>query len=425
MTRATLLWVRRGGIGVALLGGIAVVLVAVFSRSHWTVGLGIALEWANGSTVLLSPLAGSVAAFVVWRNYPRDLQEVTRTTNRGARTVVHIAIATWLAMCVAWLVGVVSVVLGVWVGGGLFEAQDPWVLVAGPVVIYAAVALGLALAVVFRSLVTAPVAGLLVYALVIWTYSVHMPSFLAVGGPTGTLVEIRPIPEVVVATVLLNLAAGVGLTYFAWRVAEVRHRRPLPADLIGALALATVVVVLGAFAQRDERDTHYVDAPAYACAGVEPTVCVNSRGPLDVESVAKQFDDAHAALAAAALNLPDRYMEIGGDSASGVVLVTEPADDGKLTRFDLAMSLARPAQCGEYLAELPPDNALAAQLSLGYWVDLTMSPTAAARWNDVFGDLDQETVSAWARQAYAALVACDLSSPVLDGAPVVEAVDWW
>lgn len=289
MSAAAWLWIRRGGVGLWLIAGVSVVLVAVFSRSHWTADLDIALEWANGSTLLLSPLTGAVAAFTVWRDYPRELQALTRTAQRGARTVLHIGAAVWSTAVLAWLVGVVVVVIGVWAAGGALAADDPWVLAAGPAVLFPAAMLGALAAVAVRSLAVAPTVGVLVYLLAVWTYPLRTPALLAVGGPTGTRADLRPIPEVVAADVLLNVMVGVWLACLVWRAGTVR--RATLVDVVAFLALAGAVALLVAFAQRDSLDTHYVADEVVPCGGARTEACADLRGSHEVEAVAAQPAD--------------------------------------------------------------------------------------------------------------------------------------
>ncbi|MEE6295891.1 hypothetical protein [Georgenia wangjunii] len=419
------LWLRTGGMWLALVACVTVVLVVVFSRDHWTQDIGIAVEWANGSTVLLSPLAGAIAAFTVWRAFPRELQALTRTIPRGARAALHAAVAVWLTAAAAWFVGVVTVVIGVWLADGTLAARDPWVVIAGPAAIFPAVMLGTLGAVAVRSIAMAPLTGVLVYVLIIWTYPLRMPALMAMPGPTGTWTALRPLPDVVAASVLLNGLVGAVLAYGVWRLSAPRLRRPVPGDGIGVLGVLGVVLVLATFAQRNSHDTHYVEHD-YSCAGDEPRACLNETGELEAEAVAAQFRQAHRALADSGLELPEIYYEDGRDEDSGVLLLTAAPMDGGLTDFDLAMSVARPAQCDGYSGDAPPEDALAAQWVLGHWLDLTVrADEQPAQWRAAFGDAGRDELDGWAREAHTALAACDLDAEILRELPDLRAVERW
>lgn len=236
---------------------VAVVLLVVFSRSGWHSDWLRALSWANGSTLLLSPLLAGAVAFTVWRQYSRDLQALTATTLRGARTVLHLTLALWLYAVAAWALGVAAVVGRTWLAGTTGATPDAWTLVTGPGALLAAAGVGAVVGVVVRHLAAAPLAVLFVYLAPLPAGPMAYPEVLFIPGATGSLTGFRPILSLEYATIAANALIAVAAVYLTWRLTRVRTRDFILPDLIGLAAVIGLVLVFAPFVRSGQVDTYY------------------------------------------------------------------------------------------------------------------------------------------------------------------------
>lgn len=235
-----LIWIRRTW-PLALVFSVTVLLNWGTSPGFWT-------DWSwmvsitQGATLLMGPLAAGAAALLIRSQWPREVQFSLAGTPRHWWPLAHAALAVlfWaeVVLTVFLLVGAVLL----WATGANPHGLTlPWQLIAGQVVLVAAVALGVAAITWWPGLLTPPllVVGVFLFHWVQWDHG--LPQVFSLNVPTGISTPLRPIAAIMVNDLVANVAAAIALVALvAVRVAVRRGARLLAAmvSAVGWLLVA-------------------------------------------------------------------------------------------------------------------------------------------------------------------------------------------
>ncbi len=309
----------------------------LFSRTTWSADLDWALNWALGTTILLSPATAGLTAWSIDRNYRRSFQTLTQPFVRGAAVPVHLTLHVWVCAVGAWLLTVLT--------AGLIAAStgDPRVtlnaltLLNGPIVLAASGAIGGLIGVLFRSIAAAPIAAGLVYVVGLASSRALIPRLLWDGAATGTLAGIEPNLPVAVGTFIANCAVA-GAALCAVRVVTSRSVRARLQWGTAAAALATMTALAVAL---PAGQFYYRAAPlAESCVDGDPTVCTAASSPLDARAAAAQLAHAHEVLALHGLtDLPERQTSLINSSIGALTTwIGNVLNDPDAPELDVAES---------------------------------------------------------------------------------------
>lgn len=209
----------------------------------WLRRLWMLSGW-DGATLLLSPTAAAIAAYLVIRQLPAEVRQVMLPLRRHVRPVFGIVVAVWLQGLVVQLV-----TLGFGVAACALAGADPrgltmpWQLLTGPVALPAAILAGAAIAGMFTVPWTVPgvaIAMFLAHRVFYWE---GYPELFTLEAATGAMPDARPLPSHLMATIAINILialARAAVLVYQSGAARVRSRLALPVAVVTVLAAIAV-----------------------------------------------------------------------------------------------------------------------------------------------------------------------------------------
>lgn len=403
MTLPVRLWLRRSTALLAFPAMLVVVAIVLFSRTGWAWERSQTVSWATSSTILLGPLAAGLVAFDLWRRQTQTMSALTATTRRGTQGLLANMIATWLLTVLAWLIGVV-VALVIATRNGAVGPIPWWTLGQGLISLLACVCIGALVGTQFKNVAAAPLAVVICYSIPIAATWLGVQGVMLAGGATAPLIGITQTPTVAGVIVIVTALIAV-------LSVQIVSRRSAPTGTAStAFATGTALVLaasLGYLHTLSPMTTVMRPSDsAELCVGESPQVCGPGEGAGLYSLAAASLSSAGERLAQDGIDLPDRYDYPRGTIAlppAGVgMLSLNPTliDQGKLSEWDVALSIATPTVCPAYYGEEPPLKLLDTQRDVATWVVDRLSGTGGSAPNEIEA----------AQAAYAALQDCDAST---------------
>lgn len=199
----------------------------------------------SGSTLPLSPVAAAGAAYLLIRQMPRGVRQLTAPLRRHVRPALDIAMAVWLQAVGAQLITLIG-------GAAICFAADadpsgltlPWQALTGPAALLAAVLAAVAVAAAVDSPWTVPAVALGMYFCHRIFYWKGYPELFTLEAATGAVEGARPIPEHLMASIGLNLAVALAAVAVLVIVSAAPGLRSRLAMGIAVAALATAVLIV-------------------------------------------------------------------------------------------------------------------------------------------------------------------------------------
>lgn len=364
------LWLRRCTSARAFPALLAIVLVIAHTRKGWEYEWDWAFNNVSTSTILLAPVVAGLVAFDRSRRMQPTLAELACTTARGKRSLMSMALASWLWHLAAW--ALVMLYAGIRVAShGAVGTPDVWVFAETPAVLLAGAFVGLLCGSVLPNLAAGPVAAVTTYAVELLGDTSGLSGLFMAGGSTGTLVGLERTPSVALATIGVHLGVALtcGLAAAAWTVA--------PERAVRWFAAAASLLVVGAlwnlgYVERGN-DAYRVARSATFCVGSGVVVCGPQKaGPL-LSIAQKSVAEAVAGTHSGGIPWQTRYVLSRDDeripSDSGVLrLSSDEIAHGRLSVGDIAGTLATPRMCQAYLEYEAPEQLLESQATVMGWV---------------------------------------------------------
>lgn len=390
-------WLRTWSTGVQTILLLASGLVFLLSRSEWTTELDWALNWALGTTILMGPAAAGLAAWSVTRDFPRSMQRLSWTLQRGRWYPVHLVLRTWVCSVVAWIGCVLIAAAGALTEGSSRVSLNALALLDGPAVLAACTALGACVATIFRSVAAAPVSAGTVYIVALTSSRTWTSRVLWDGGATQPLWSLAPNPSVLLGSITVNVAVAVALV--ALTVLLATPRTAWPIHRVMTAVISTVVAALALVLPAGQ--TYYTLATSQQeCSTSAPVVCFADGGALTEQAV-EALHAADSTLRDAGFSdLPTRYTEIPDPPAT--LILQSPSGEAVLTPGEVAQTIATlPTGC-----EVQPRDRERVGLAirtLRDWLGVLLGDQDA---QEVTPD-ERAALEEWAPSALHRLRACD------------------
>lgn len=376
--------------------------------NHWTGGWRNAVDTLAGTVVITGPLLAALVAHAYARRTETSLPVLTVTAVHPARAWYRPFLGL-TALAVVNLGAVLLEVAFLVAAAGTPLLAEPLVVLPVCALVLSAHALaGMVVGLRVRPQLAGALAGAASFGLFLLAVAHLAPAAFVLGGASGDLVGTAYRPEVVVALGATAVASAAALaTGTAWR-----YRRPgaWVAVAVGATALA---MVLGSGGVVDlDRRFEPVDV-ALRCRGDAPQVCLPAEAPRALPAVSRRMRQLADPLRSAGAELPRRWVYSWGQRPepgdgvltlwSGDVLGRRPAGDA------LVHSLATPAACPAFSADMVDERALAVRSLLESWLRVRngLRSGGTRTPHTWFAGPRSE---AWVRTTYAQLRRCDLAS---------------
>lgn len=240
---SVVLWCRRLWWVLPVLLAVHGVSILRFSASwrHW----GWMLSTVQGATILASPVAAGIGAFVVIREWSPGIRTSLASLPRPARPVLDLFCALVLMALAAQ---------AVWLGVGCLAATElgarpdgvtlPWQVLTGPAALAASIALGCLVGIARPRLLSAAVVAIGVFGYYILRGSWwRLPPLLLVEQPTASGGALRPRVSWLATEAGANLALAAALVAATMWLAHPAGRRPDSWMVIGVLGTAAAIVL--------------------------------------------------------------------------------------------------------------------------------------------------------------------------------------
>lgn len=415
--RGVTIWARASlARYVALVAAVAG-MAAVFTRSAWLGEWAWTMDWSAGTTFVIGPIAAGAAAYEVQRNFQPAGRALARTLARGPIALWQLTTAIWAAAFAGWLlVAAVAALASVAAGATPQLVLEPLIGTASVLAAYAAA--GSALATVLPKIAAAPLAAILTYSFPIAAAALGVASPFMFGGATGTLAGLSYNHATLAWVILLNLGLAALLLSFSTLALRVPKPRSV---LISTMAIASCASLIGSALALGPLPNRFVIEPSVnmVCGDGAPKICMSSGSASKLDEIQGLASDLSLPLSTLGVELPERYMQqLPGrpaGSGSGVLLLPDSnLNHGPTMPMDVALSLARPADCSAYYASEPPVAALDAQYVVARWLVLQGEVSGAQdemdpadRW---LSQSAPEESADWIRSVFKRLERCDLGS---------------
>lgn len=415
-TAVHLAWL--GGRRAALLELLALLgagLVPTLSRgSDWLGSWKAALDAGMFSATLIGPLAAGLACAAYVRLATSGVEPLLRSGPRPWWPWVRPALAVWGLAATAMLLITLTVTTAATLAGASPFYATWWVLVPALCVLAAQVAVGVVLGGLGRRGWLAPISAATTFALGVLGAVGVTPEIFRAGG-----LGVSYAGETFDATTLtLQAGAALGL---AAGLLLLSNRQVVARSVLGRIGVAaTVLVGVGCYVVLGDgvHDRYRPLAePELVCRGEVVSVCMARETTRPLDDLVRRMERQAPALRDLGVELPARYVQ------PQVVPDREPSD-GSLYLLDrelsptvddelVALSLATPASCPAYRADIPPPEAsFTTRRLLARWLLvqaglLEPDPDDADRAWLESGLADQR---AWVVTTYEQLRSCDLDA---------------
>lgn len=378
----------------------------VAALALWGSNRGWLGEWQwtfdniNGTTVLLGPYAAAAAA---WRVANADANELLySSTRRGWAVPLRIGLSVFASAGLAWFVVAASGLIGtaVVVHGG---PAPLWVLIAGPTVLVAGIAAGLAMAHQWPNRIAALLVAPVLFVLGGLGASGQLPDLLRQGPGGASLAGSRWDPANFWLEMAALLLAGLTFVLLSARRRGSLRIRDVALPAVAGIAFVAVVVVTNSYAPQ-----RFVDSNEQAtlCASHAPALCVAPSNARALPSLVAGFAEFLPAAHVLGFELPASFRAVpnsrhGGGDWGDITLYADANDP--VSPDQVVTALVTPGDCPDYYADVPaPDSVHLAQTTLG-----TMLTQVHAGNRRV---LHNAALMAWAQQTYRDLRTCRLGA---------------
>jgi len=393
---------------------VAAGLAAVFSRTTWQGEWARSFDWAMGAVILVGPVAAGIAAYDAQAYFGRRWRTISGNLARTGRDLPLVVGATWWWASLAWVLCAL-VALGVAATTSSGPPRiEAWACLEVFAILFATSALGAVVGLVVPHLVAAPLAVVVAFCGPILASWLGTDEPFVYGGATATLVGLRYDKGVAVTLLCLDLLVGALLVCAA--VVRVRGVRLAPIATMGAVGSFGVLIVIGVAAPSTANRYEPNPNVRFVCIDASPQICMAEATSRDMRAFDATARPMFRALVAAHATVPARYQQVvggaGNPAAGSIMLSDDDLTRGEVSATDVALSVARPADCPAYYAEAAPHQALDAQAVIADWL-LRRSGTGSARgWAGatIDDEIQAGGLDTWVRRTFEQLSHCELSS---------------
>jgi len=223
----------------------------------WSLDWSWMLSVWSGATLLLSPAAAAVAAFLMHRSWSAATQDVVSTLRRGRRPQLQIMMAVFLLGLVVQLVWLaIGAALCLYKQGDSYGLTLPWQLTTGPAALLAGTATGAAVGCLWRGNWAPPVVGITMFLSQRVFFWEGYPELWVIEQATWMMTGARPKANHLIATTTVNLLAFVAGAVAVWWQGGVRRFRGHWRLLIVAACIVGIVLVFMPFVISGDLDTY-------------------------------------------------------------------------------------------------------------------------------------------------------------------------
>ncbi len=210
----------------------------------------------NGATLLLSPVAAAAVVAICLYSFSSDVQSGLPAQVSSWHPVAHISGAV---LVIGWLVQLITLLVAsagcLWVGANALGVTFPWQLFTGPAALAASVALGALAAIVIPHVWSVPGVLFSIFLAHRIFYWHGYPELFTTEMATA-VVDGRPIPIHLVATIALNLVVMVGLCASVIFIGTARSFRSSTWLVVAVVSLVISLAVFLPFVVIDAWDTY-------------------------------------------------------------------------------------------------------------------------------------------------------------------------
>ena len=413
---ARLTWL--GGRRTVVLELVALVAVGVVPvLSHGTDWLGswkMALDAGTFSLTLIGPVAAGLACTTYVRLATSGVEPLVRTGPHPWWSWLRPALSVWSLAAVAMLAITLAVTTAAQVAGAAPYYDTLWVVLPSLCVLAAQVGVGVLLGGAGRRAWLAPVAAAATFGLGVLGAVGVTPEIFRTGG-LGVSYAGETFDA---STLTLQAGAAVGIATSALLLSNRAVVAGSPTSLVVVALLllegALCYLVLGQGAHDRYRA---VPHPQLVCRGDLVRVCMARETTRPLDDLVRRMERQARALSDLGLELPPRYVQPQVDrdrseTDGGLYLLDEELDP-TVSDEVAAASLATPAHCAAYSADVPPPEAsFDARHLLARWLLVR-----AGLLEPDDDDSDREWLGSgldaqrpWVTSTYEQLRACDLDA---------------
>ncbi|MCD4523353.1 hypothetical protein [Nocardioides sp. cx-173] len=412
--------------GLTWLGGprVATVLVAVLVALGLVPTLSRGADWLGSwkmalgaglfGLTLIGPAASGIACAVYARFAGSGAERLVAIGPRPWWPWLRPALATWSLAAAALLAITLATTTASWLAGSVAYPETAWVVVPALCVLAAQVAVGVLLGATGRRRWLAPVAAVATFGLGVLGAVGVIADIFRVGAITGSYAGETFDASTYALQAGAALGAAAGLLLLSNRTAV--GGAPLPRAVVLACVLggAGCYVAMG---QGLHEFTRPVADPQLVCRGTTVRVCLARETTRPLDDLAARMERQAAALTDLGLDLPPRFVQPEAardpDPAHGVLSLLDEELADTVSDESAARSLATPADCAAYSADIPPPEAsFDARRLLARWL-LMRAGLLEPDLDDVDGawlgaGLDEQR--SWVVSTYDRLRRCDLEA---------------
>lgn len=394
---------------------VVVGVVPVLSRgTDWLGSWKMALDAGTFSLTLIGPIAAGIACATYVRLATSGVEPLVTTGPRPWWPWLRPALTIWSLAAVAMLVITVGVTTAARLAGAVPYYDTFWVVVPALCVLTAQVSVGVLLGGVGRRVWLAPIAAAATFSLGVLGAVGVMPEIFRTGG-----LGVSYAGETFDGTTLglqtgaaLGVAAGLLLLSNRRLVARSATSRGVVA--LAVLLGAGCYVVLG----NGIHDRYRALAdPQLVCRGDVVPVCMARETTRPLDDLVERMERLSVALRELGLDLPPRYVQPQAvrdpAEADGSLYLLDQELDATVSDELVALSLATPAHCAAYSADIaPPEAAFAARHLLARWLLLQVGlvQPRADDFDREWLESASEHQRSWVTTTYEQLRACDLDA---------------
>jgi hypothetical protein len=394
---------------------VAVGLVPVLSRgTDWLGSWKMALDAGTFSLTLIGPVAAGIACATYVRFATSGVEPLVRTGPRPWWPWLRPALTIGGLAAVAMLGITLAVTTAARLAGAVPYYDTVWVVVPALCVLGAQVSVGVLLGGVGRRVWLAPVAAAVTFSLGILGAVGVMPEIFRIGG-LGVSYAGETFDA---ATLGLQSGAALGI---ASALLVLSNRRVVAATST-ARAAVSVLVLLGAVCYAVLGNGYHdryrtVSDPELVCRGDSVRVCMARETTRPLDDLVERMERLAGPLRELGLELPARYVQpqVARDltEADGGLHLVGQELEATVSDESAAASLATPARCAAYSADIaPPEAAFDARRLLARWL-LLRAGLLQPRTDDYDREWLESGLDAqrpWVTTTYEQLRSCDVEA---------------
>lgn len=394
---------------------VAVGLVPVLSHgTDWLGSWKMALDAGTFSLTLIGPVAAGLACATYVRLVTSGVEPLVRTGPRPWWSWLRPALTIWSLAAAAMLATTLTVTTAARLAGAAPYYDTLWVVVPALCVLAAQVGVGVLLGGVGRRVWLAPVAAAATFGLGVLGAVGVMPEIFRTGGLgvsyAGETFDLSTL------TLQAGAAVGIAAALLLLSNRSVMARSPTSIVVVALLVLqgAGCYVVLGQGVHDRYRT---VTDPQLVCRGDLVQVCMARETTRPLDDLVERMERQAQALSDLGLELPPRYVQPQVDrdrsETDGSLYLLDQELGATVSDELAAASLATPAHCAAYSADVPPPEAsFDTRRLLARWL---LVRAGLLRPDD--DDSDREWLESgldaqrpWVTATYEQLRACDLDA---------------